>query len=705
MVMISSKKILICCLALLFYLPIGAQIKWECIEENDGFDTVCTNAFNEVVSLGKNSNLDLSTLGEDFIANVSTSHNKTTATLTKVNGIYKVETYIDGVGLVKSNVHENLDLDGNFVFSGDYIEAFFLKNEKSKEFETYYYKGQIKSGDIFKKNGEGDSELFNGDRYIGQYKDGLRSGKGKFTYNNGKNKYEGEFLVGLKHGEGIDFKEFTTDIGKFRMGIFESGTRKYLSKDFEGDKFEGLFDVNGQRLKGKYTWKNGESYEGNYQNNVPNGFGKKTYLSGAYYEGIFLDNKWHGPARYIYEEDNVYSSFVGSYSNGKATNGTFFLKNGLVSSSGEFNKDGEMNGEGLIYTYSEDGAIQTLYQGEFRNNRMNGFATSYNSDGTIYKGQFKDGYWSGLGEFEDQKQILKGYFNKKGLQGEASYFNKKYKYLWEGPFKNGIRDGQGIVTFNSGIKRTATYKNGVFGNLGDELKEDLFISNKRIALVIGNNEYISNPLQYAVKDSEGVSQALLKSGFDVIHIKDATQEIFLEALYELKSKIKMAGPRTDVLFYYAGHASQVKGINYLNPIDTVINRESQLEIKSINMNRVFEVLNESIDGVKIAILDSCRNNPFSASLRSSKSGLAQMNAPPGTIIAYSTAPGETAIDGSSEGYGIYTGSLINSISKPGLRIEEVFKDTRRSVVNLTKGEQVPWESSSLISDFYFIKKD
>ena len=82
-----------------------------------------------------------------------------------------------------------------------------------------------------------------------------------------------------------------------------------------------------------------------------------------------------------------------------------------------------------------------------------------------------------------------------------------------------------------------------------------------------------------------------------------------------------------------------------------------------------------------------------------------MSAPPGTIIAYSTAPGETAIDGSSKGFGIYTGSLIEAINQPGLRIEEVFKETRKSVVSVTKGQQIPWDSSSLISDFYFVKEN
>ena len=103
------------------------------------------------------------------------------------------------------------------------------------------------------------------------------------------------------------------------------------------------------------------------------------------------------------------------------------------------------------------------------------------------------------------------------------------------------------------------------------------------------------------------------------------------------------------------------------------------------------------------ILDACRNNPFKSFSRSSDLGLAQMDAPSGTFIAYSTSPGKIALDGSAGNYSFYTGSLISNIAIPGMTIEEVFKNTRRDVVRLTSREQIPWEASSLLGDFYFQK--
>ena len=157
------------------------------------------------------------------------------------------------------------------------------------------------------------------------------------------------------------------------------------------------------------------------------------------------------------------------------------------------------------------------------------------------------------------------------------------------------------------------------------------------------------------------------------------------------------------LFYYAGHASQVDGINYLNPVDTVIRDESDLELESINARKILNILDTNREGIKIMILDACRNNPFKTFSRSSDLGLAQMDAPSGTFIAYSTSPGKIALDGSAGNYSFYTGSLISNIAIPGMTIEEVFKNTRRDVVRLTSREQIPWEASSLLGDFYFQK--
>ena len=113
------------------------------------------------------------------------------------------------------------------------------------------------------------------------------------------------------------------------------------------------------------------------------------------------------------------------------------------------------------------------------------------------------------------------------------------------------------VTFlDDGSKFSATFNEDEYIGL-DELSLEALQRNKRVALIIGNDEYLSNPLQFAVKDSQGMADILENAGFEVIHIKNATQEIFLDSLYDFQRKIKQYGKSTDVLFYYAGHASQV----------------------------------------------------------------------------------------------------------------------------------------------------
>lgn len=107
------------------------------------------------------------------------------------------------------------------------------------------------------------------------------------------------------------------------------------------------------------------------------------------------------------------------------------------------------------------------------------------------------------------------------------------------------------------------------------------------------------------------------------------------------------------------------------------------------------------NALNIVILDACRNNPFARSWRSSTNGLAQASAPAGTLIAYSTAPGSVASDGSS-GNGLYTQELLRNMRTPGLGIEDVFKRVRIAVREKTQGRQTPWENSSLTGDFYFV---
>jgi len=157
------------------------------------------------------------------------------------------------------------------------------------------------------------------------------------------------------------------------------------------------------------------------------------------------------------------------------------------------------------------------------------------------------------------------------------------------------------------------------------------------------------------------------------------------------------------LFYFSGHGIQVDGMNYLLPIGTKIDSVDEIKYKAVNANMVLDKLEQAGSQVNIIILDVCRNNPF-ARFRSLQRGLALMASPSGTLIAYATSPGNVAYDG-DERNSPYTQHLLNVMKTPGLKLEEVFKQVRVSVMAETDNKQVPWESSSLTGDFYFASGD
>ena len=147
------------------------------------------------------------------------------------------------------------------------------------------------------------------------------------------------------------------------------------------------------------------------------------------------------------------------------------------------------------------------------------------------------------------------------------------------------------------------------------------------------------------------------------------------------------------------------GKNYLIPIGARIKNQRDVEIESIEADRVMAALNRASQGIKIAILDACRNNPYKTWTKdfSTGLGLAEMRTPMGTLIAFSTAPGKLARDDGFDGNSVYTGHLVENIKVPGLAIETVFKRTRVQVYEFTEREQEPWENTSLMSEFYFVE--
>jgi uncharacterized caspase-like protein len=218
---------------------------------------------------------------------------------------------------------------------------------------------------------------------------------------------------------------------------------------------------------------------------------------------------------------------------------------------------------------------------------------------------------------------------------------------------------------------------------------------KRVALVIGNAKYKDSPLANPVNDAQDMATALRSVGFQVIERTDASQKEMNRAITQFGEKLNAD---TVALFYYAGHGIQVKGKNYLVPVDAQITSESSIRAEAVDVDTLLDQLSAS--DLNVVILDACRNNPFERRFRSLSGGLAQMDAPKGSLIAYATAPGKTAIDGSGRN-GVYTEELLRQIRTPGLALENVLKNVRRAVARATNDQQIPWESSSLTGDFYF----
>ncbi|MEW6208628.1 MAG: SUMF1/EgtB/PvdO family nonheme iron enzyme [Acidobacteriota bacterium] len=221
---------------------------------------------------------------------------------------------------------------------------------------------------------------------------------------------------------------------------------------------------------------------------------------------------------------------------------------------------------------------------------------------------------------------------------------------------------------------------------------------QRVALVIGNSAYRDAPLLNPVNDAKDMSAALRALGFEVIYGENLSQNLMKRNIRAFGDKIRNGGVG---LFYYAGHGIQISGVNYLVPVNAVITKEEEVEYESVDVGLVLAQMENARNRLNIVILDACRNNPFARSFRSTKNGLASIDAPSGTLIAYATAPGSVASDGGAGRNGLYTEELLRFMQTPDLNIEQVFKRVRIAVQSKTQGKQIPWESSSLVGDFFF----
>jgi hypothetical protein len=234
---------------------------------------------------------------------------------------------------------------------------------------------------------------------------------------------------------------------------------------------------------------------------------------------------------------------------------------------------------------------------------------------------------------------------------------------------------------------------------GSSAQPSLTLSSlPRVALVIGNTRYADAPLKNPANDAKAIGGELQKLGFKVNLLLDAGRAQMTGAIQAFGGEL--AKSKGVGLFYYAGHGAQLAWRNYLIPVDAVVEKLEDMRDKTVELNSLLQGLIKAANPMNVIILDACRDNPFGTRVPTEAKGLSQFDAPPGSLLAYATSPGNTAADGEGAN-GLYTENLLRELGAPAAKIEDVFKRVRLAVRRRSEGRQIPWESTSLEEDFYF----
>lgn len=399
-------------------------------------------------------------------------------------------------------------------------------------------------------------------------------------------------------------------------------------------------------------------------------FGSAAYPNGDTYHGEFKDGKFHGTGVFASSSG---SNFVGSYILGKR------------------------NGLGVITFKSwHPSDIQHKFVGIYKDDQRNGQGVLYDIRGNV----ISVGIWS--------SDVL---INRQAIDLQ------KFPYVLDSP--------TGLIALTNSSERPTAQDFDAERRKRQELQAELERakelaesrlterprpqnaqrSERRVALIIGNAQYKSSPLDNSVNDATDINQSLKRFGFQTTFLRNASLGQMREATRRFADQLTNA----DVaLIYFAGHGIESKNKNYMIPVNADLKFEYELADQAYDASAWLEMLemikSNNAERVNIVILDACRNNNLIGS-RSLNRGLGRMDAPAGTFLSYSTAPGKVAADGGKgERNSPFTKNLLKAIQQPGQPIEEVFKEVRRNVTRETNGAQVPWESTSLTGFFSFRQK-
>src|SRR6202165_600051 len=231
-------------------------------------------------------------------------------------------------------------------------------------------------------------------------------------------------------------------------------------------------------------------------------------------------------------------------------------------------------------------------------------------------------------------------------------------------------------------------------------------ADRRVAFVVGNGAYKNvSPLPTPPIDAKAIAGMLRNVGFEVVEGTNLTRDKMTERLLDFGNKAQGADL---ALFFYAGHGIAINGTNYLLPVDADI--KSEMDVKLGSAINIDVTLDQTMGDpkVKLVFLDACRDNPCAAKLRSLnttrsvnvQTGLAEMKSSEGTLIAFATGPGQTALDGQEGTHSPFTRALLATIAKPGVEVQEAMTKVRAQVNEETNKSQLPWGHTNLIGSVY-----
>jgi hypothetical protein len=630
---------------------------------------------------------------------------------------------------------------GTYNFSNG---AKYIGEWANNQFEgqgTYYYAdGTIKSGIWSKDEYVGPST----DNHADEGKTGCVSGNcsdgyGKYIWSSGE-KYEGYWRSDKRNGQGTNYyASGAKATGEWKDDKLHGLATFTYKSSSNFDKYIGNYYENHLEGKGTLHYKNKDRYEGFFKNDLFNGEGTYYYADGTIKSGVWKDDEYIGKSEnnlgcisgdcnngygtYIFEGGEKYiGSWVQGTYNGQ---GTFYLSNG-DKYIGEFD-NGTYEGQGT-YIFASDGR---KYVGHWNKGKFNGSGTMYYANGTIKSGEWKDNDYLGESKITGKVPEI-SWLTPESLSSQSNLPNTFIKACIKS--KGELNNYQVIVNGIIQYSESATKGYTVVSDACDfVIEKDISLSKgenqvkivaknnagsstsdirtivyggamqkeSRYALIIGNAAYSVGPLRNPVNDAKSIANELRNLGFEVDLYTDQSRDDMVKSIRDFGQKL--VTKKGIGLFYYSGHGIQMNGENYLVPVSAQIQKEQDVELEAVNLKRIMGEMDYAGNQMNIVILDACRNNPFARSFRSSASnGLAMTTAPQGTFIAYATAPGSVASDGSGNN-GLYTEELISALRIPNLKIEDVFKHVRNSVYDRSAKQQVPWENSSIFGDFYFKK--